>query len=214
MDLDNNLLTIMKCNDLVIAVTVVLLVAVILIMKSNTHKKVHATHHAEESYPGVEGFHRVGGQPRVRFAPQRQRLARELMEDGMPAGDMPPREMNVNDPSMGMPTGATSERREQQAALMDAREITPNDLLPNANDMNDEWKSMFSHSDNTLAQENAIEPSHEYAVGSLNMPTRFLSQDLRGQPPITHYDNLTPFNNSELFGLDLSESEIRRAGDL
>lgn len=123
-------------------------------------------------------------------------------------------EKNSNDPSVGMPNGATSERKEKNNALMDAREMDPKDLLPDMSEMDDEWKSMFSHAENTLAQENFIEPSYEYAIGSINMPKRYLTQDLRGQPPITTYEGLTPFLNSNVAGMNVSEIGIRRAGDL
>jgi len=127
---------------------------------------------------------------------------------------LPSRTMRRNDPSEGMANGATQARREKDAALMDARRFDPADLFPDKNEMDDDWKEMFSHAENTLAQENFIEPSYEYSLGAINIPKRYLTHDLRGMPPVTTYDNMTPFNNSPFAGLDINETTTRRAGDL
>lgn len=120
------------------------------------------------------------------------------------------------DPSMPLPTAATLERQAQSAAIGDANhKFDPSELFPEkVVSLDDDWKCMFSHADNTLAQENFIEPSYEYAIGAINIPKRYLSQDIRGMPECTTYDNLTIFNNSAFGSLDLTESDTRRAGDL
>jgi len=120
------------------------------------------------------------------------------------------------DPSEPLPTAATLERQAQSAAIGDANnKFDPSELFPEkVVSLDDDWKCMFSHADNTLAQENFIEPSYEYAIGAINIPKRYLSQDIRGMPECTTYDNLTIFNNSAFGSLDLTESDTRRAGDL
>jgi len=120
------------------------------------------------------------------------------------------------DPSTPLPTAATLERQAQSAAIGDANnKFDPSELFPDKIvSLDDEWKCMFSHADSTLAQEYFLEPGYEYAIGAINIPKRYLSQDIRGMPECTTYDNLTIFNNSAFGSLDLTESDTRRAGDL
>jgi hypothetical protein len=122
------------------------------------------------------------------------------------------RERMLNDPSVGIPNGATHQRMLNRATLGDANaNFAPADLFPESTaHLDEDWKTMFSASENTLVQENFIEPSYEYAIGTINIPKRYLNRDLRGNPEVTTYENITPWNNSGWGSLDLTESETRR----
>jgi hypothetical protein len=184
----------MDADDTVLIFAVVLVVSIYMIYRNNASCGTPAVS-ASVNTP-VGGVALVA-QQRERLSTRRGGLGRERMDD----------------PSVGMPNGATQQRMLNRATMGDANaKFAPQELFPESTQhLDEDWKTMFSASENTLAQENFIEPSYEYAIGTINIPKRWLNQDLRGNPEVTTYDNLTPWNNSAYGSLDLTEGETRRA---
>ena len=194
------------CNDVILITAIVMVLAAVFIYNMQNDKKNMAHNIADTVYQNAPRVSVSGAAvPEHMNSAQRMRQTRP---------NMPRREHMNGDPSQGMPNGATGERRQKMAALTDARKFDSMDLFPDKEAMTDEWKEMFSHAENTLAQENFVEPSYEYSLGAINIPKRYLTHDLRGMPPVITYDNLSFINQSPFAGLDINETTTRRAGDL
>lgn len=180
----------MNCNDFVVVISLVLVGSFLMIARSTRGKRSDSPERGQSCPMAVRSTQVPMQKPSEGFsAPQRGRRFQ--------------------------PSANNVRERMESATTVDAS--NPMNLMPDAEStagMDNEWKEMFGHAENTLAQENFIEPSYEYAIGALNVPKKWLTQDLRGAPECPQYDNLTPFNNSPFANLDLTEKWTRRAGDL
>lgn len=187
----------MQCNDFVVVVSLVLIGSFLLIARSSAKDRDCDDYgYASQNQQAPTMQPKYQPEPTEHFTMNHQQARVRPMRRFEPASN------NVRE----MLNSAT---------VIDGDK--PCDLFPEANackNLPEDWKEMFSHAENTLASENFVEPSYEYAIGTLNVPKKWLTQDLRGAPEVPQYDNLTPFNNSAISNLDLSEKYTRRAGEL
>lgn len=210
----------MQYNDIVVVISLVLVGAFLLIARHAKKTKECKAHAVQKSNTGNMQI-----KPFPMSSPHEH--MRQIVRPIQNYEPSKPKELVVSSFTPNRQQPRVRPMRQFEPASNNVREMLnsatiidgdkPCDLFPEANackNLPDDWKDMFSHAENTLASENFVEPSYEYAIGTLNVPKKWLTLDLRGAPEVPQYDNLTPFNNSPISNLDLSEASTRRAGEL